>query len=224
MRIRTLIAAQTALLLLAAPLHRATAGTTAFTPTPGAGMKVRIEGTSTVHDWQVEGKLIAGMLETGANFPTEPGQAVTVGKAEAKAAIRIPVTSLKSVEKDGSPYSDKMNEIMYGKLKSSSNAFIIFLLTDLSVKEVAKDKDSPYVLDAKGDLIVAGVTNKVAFPINVLPLAEHKLKISGNTSLKMTDFKVEPPMLIGILSTGDPVKISFEWPLKQRAAATAAAK
>jgi hypothetical protein len=52
--------------------------------------------------------------------------------------------------------------------------------------------------------------------VNVLPLGENKLKISGSTTVKMSDFKVEPPVLVGILSTGDPVKLSFDWPVAER--------
>src|SRR5690242_18387887 len=76
------------------------------------GAKVRIEGTSTIHDWQVESKLIGGFLEAGQNFPIEPGQDVKPGKVEANADIFIPVGSLKSIDKDGSPGPAKMNTIM----------------------------------------------------------------------------------------------------------------
>lgn len=200
---------------------RAAEPLTRFAAKSGPDMKVRIEGTSTVHDWQVEGHLIGGSLEVGPNFPTEPGQAVTPGKVQAEAVAYIPVRSLKSVEKDGSPYSDKMNEVMYDHLKQSTFQRITFHLTDLSLKEPAASKDAPYLYDAKGDLVVAGVTNKISMPVKVLPLGDKKLKVSGETSVKMTDFGVQPPVLIGLLSTGDSVKLSFEWPLEARGTATA---
>lgn len=221
MKIRTLIAGQVALLFLLNTGVRAQT-LTRFDAKPGAGMKVRIEGTSTVHDWQVEGHLIAGSVEAGSNFPTDPGQDVKPGKIEARAIARIPVTSLKSIEKDGSPYSDKMDEVMYGKLKADAHRWIVFRVTELTLKEPAKSKDAPYVFDARGELEVAGVTNQVALPVNVLPLGDKKLKISGSTTVKMTDFGVQPPVLIGLLSTGDPVKLSFEWPVQQRKTAEAA--
>ena len=68
-----------------------------------------------------------------------------------------------------------------------------------------------------GAMVAAGwfkSINFVAFPVDVLPMAGDKIKISGNTSLKMTDFKIEPPaptLGLGALKTGDEVKISFEW-------------
>src|SRR5882757_8078121 len=39
-----------------------------------SGSKMRLEGTSTIHDWQVESPLILGYLEVGPNFPLEAGQ------------------------------------------------------------------------------------------------------------------------------------------------------
>src|SRR5215471_16755959 len=79
---------------------------------PSAGAKVRLEGTSSVHDWQMEGHIIAGFVEAGANFPIEQGQELKPGKADARAEARIPVKTLKSLEKDGRPYSDSMDNVV----------------------------------------------------------------------------------------------------------------
>ena len=220
---RTVIAGTIGIGLLGALTLRAADQMTTFTPKTGPDMKMRLEGTSTVHDWQVEGPLIGGFLEVGPKFPTEPGQAATAGKMEAKADVFVPVRSLRSIEKDGTAYSDKMNEVMYEKLKQSANPKILFHLTDLELKEPAKAKDAPYVFEAKGDLAVAGKTNKITFPLNIIPLGDKKLKINGTASIKMSDYGVEAPVLIGILSTGDEVKLKFTWMVIQRAAPAAAA-
>jgi hypothetical protein len=194
------------------------AGLTRFDAKSGPDMKVRIEGTSTIHDWQVEGHIIGGSIEVGPGFPTEPGQAATPGKVQAEVKAYIPVRGLKSVEKDGSHYSDKMDEVMYDKMKSAANPRITYHSIELVLKESPRSKDLPYVFDSKGELAVAGVTNSISMPVNVLPLGDKKLKISGSITLKMSDFKVEAPVLIGLLSTGDPVKLSFEWPVQQKQA------
>jgi len=221
MKKQNLIAGQIALSLAFVCLGRAAEPMTRFDAKSGPDMKVRIEGTSTVHDWQVEGKLISGSIEVGPGFPTEPGAAVTPGKVPVEVKVKIPVRALKSVEKDGSHYSDKMDEVMCDKLKSAANPYIFFHSTDLEIKDAPKSKDLPYVCEAKGDLAVAGVTNSITMPVNVLPLGDKKLKISGTASVKMSDFKVEAPVLVGLLSTGDAVKLNFEWPVVQKAAATA---
>src|SRR5262249_9654632 len=126
-----------------------------------SGSKMRLEGTSSVHDWQAESPLIRGFLEVGPNFPTEPGQPATPGKVEARGQASVTVLSIISVKKNGEHYDNTMDEKMYSMLKQTNYASIIFKLTELVLKEAAKDKSSPYVFDAKGDLAIAGVTNNI---------------------------------------------------------------
>jgi len=208
---------------LAAAPSQPSAGMTTYAARSGS--KMRIEGSSNIHDWQVESPLIGGILEVGPGFPTEAGQAVTPGKVEAKGQAFLMVRSLRSVEKDGSPYSDKMDEIMWEHLREPQNKRIIYRLTELTLKEVPKAKDAPYVFDAKGELAVAGVTNSIAMTVNVLHIPDNKLEITGTTTLKMTDFKVEPPapkIALGLIKTGDDIKLIFNWIVQQRKAASAA--
>jgi hypothetical protein len=184
---------------------------------------MRIEGTSNIHDWQVESTLIGGAVDIGANFPTEPGQNLSPGKLDAAADSSITVRSLKSVEKDGKPYSDKMDEIMYEKLKAQECPKITFHLTELTLKQAPASKEGPYACVAKGDLVVAGVTNAITMPVNILPLGDKKLKISGSVSVKMTSFKIEPPSpkwVGALIKTGDDVKLIFEWMVAPRPAAS----
>jgi len=186
--------------------------------------KVRIEGTSSMHDWQVEGTIIAGYIEVGPNFPVQPGQEVQPGKIEARLAAFMPVRSLKSINKKGTPYHDKMNEVMYEQLKQPANPRILYRLSELTLKEAPKTKDAPYVFDSKGELVVAGVTNNISMVVNVTPLGDKKVKITGNTAVKMTDFRVEPPnpaIGLGLIKTGDEVKLSFEWTVGQKPASAA---
>jgi RNA polymerase sigma factor (sigma-70 family) len=84
------------------------------------GSKLRIEGTANIlhPTWQVESPIIGGSLELGPGLPLAAGQALEPGPVPAQAKAFIAVRSLKSVEKDGKPFSDKMNEVMYEYLKS----------------------------------------------------------------------------------------------------------
>ncbi len=201
-------------------------GLTLYAPRPGS--KIRIEGTANmIHThWQVESPAVGGRLQIGQNFPTEPGQAVQPGKVEAQAEVFIPVRSLKSVEPDGRPYSEKMDEVMYEHLKALNQpqAQILYRLKELNLKAPARDKDSDYLFECKGELVVAGVTNTITMPVHVLPLGDKRLKVFGNTSVKMTDFKVQPPAPLGMmLKTGDEVKLFFEWVLAAKPATNAPA-
>jgi hypothetical protein len=189
------------------------------------GGKMRIEGTSSIHDWQVEGGLIGGFLEVTGPFPEEPGQVVAAGKLQVKGQAFIPVRSLRSIEKNGKLYSDKMDDIMYEKLKSPEQPKIIYYLGDLVLKEAARSKEAAYVYDSTGELVVAGVTNKLAMPISITPLGDNKLKITGSTSVKMTSFGITPPSPSFLpIKTGDEVKLLFEWMVGRKPASAAAEK
>jgi YceI-like domain len=220
MKIRTITTSQVvAVMMLVGGLALQAADLARYNAKPGS-LKMRIEGTSTIHDWQVESSIIGGYLEVGPDFPVEPGQAATAGKLEAHGEAKIPVRSLFSIEKDGKKYSDNMDKVMYEKMHAKEYPWIVYRIDELVLKEPAKSKDVPYVFDAKGTLAVAGVTNSISMPVNVTPLGDKKLKITGTTALKMTDFKVDPPNPLGLgIKTGDDVKLIFEWMVAQKPAA-----
>jgi hypothetical protein len=222
MKIRTLIAGNLALILLASLTARA-AEMAKYYAKPGS--KMRIEGTSNINDWQVESPLIGGYIEVGAGFPTTPGQAATPGKMEAGVECFVPVNQLRSRESDGKLYSDAMDAIMYEKLLEPKFPRITYHLTGLTLKEAAKTKDAPYVFEAKGDLAVAGVTNSITMPVNILVQTNNQMKVTGSVTIKMTSFKIDPPapkVALGLIKTGDDVKLIFDWNVAQRAPAAAA--
>jgi hypothetical protein len=205
------------------------AGDTRFTRYESRpGSKVRIEGISTRRDWQVETTLVGGFLEVGPGFPSEPGQAFSPGKAEARAEVFVLIRSLRSLEKGGQLFSDEMDKIMYGKLarEDDPTAKITYHLTELVLREDPKNKSEPYVFDSKGELAIAGVTNSIAMPVTLLPLGDKRLKLSGSTPVRMTDYRIQPPtpkLSFGPLKTGDEVKLIFEWIVAQRSASAGAA-
>jgi polyisoprenoid-binding protein YceI len=223
MKKQLLIAGNIALCLLAAgALHAAE------TTTLGArsGSKMRIEGTSNIHDWQVESLYLGGSLQVGKGFPLQPGDVAAPGKVEATGEVIIPVRSLKSIEKNGAHYSDKMDTVMNEEhLLADKFPKITYHLTELMLKEVPKDKTGAYAFDSKGELAVTGVTNKISMPVNITPLGpekENRIKITGTISLKMTDFKITPPapaIAGGLIKTGDEVKLIFEWQVAPKKAA-----
>jgi hypothetical protein len=189
-----------------------------------SGSKMRIEGTSTVHDWQAESKIIGGLIEVSPNFPTTPGQEVKPEKVQIDGMAKIGVRSLFSVKKDGSHNDDKMDKQMWEKLKLNEHPTIFYYPGELTLKEAPKSKDAPYVFDSKGQVVAAGVTNEVSMPVNVLPMADNKIKISGILNTKMSAFNIKLDFLGGLFKAGDDIKLIFDWvvgpvPVKPAAAA-----
>ena len=190
-----------------------------------SGSKVRMEGTSTLHDWQSESPLVMGYIEVGPNFPLDPGQAATPGKVEAHGEATIMVRQLRSIESDGKTYySDAMDTKMRELMKMDQYPKIVYKLSELTLKEAPKTKTDPYVFDSKGELTVSGKTKPISMVVKVLPLDETKgekrVKITGTTPLKMTDFGIEPNSII-ISKTGDDVTIKFDWVVGKKSAPAA---
>jgi hypothetical protein len=137
--------------------------------------------------------------------------------------VFIPVRQLKSLEKDGTPYSTSMDNVMYDAMREADNKRITYTLSTLTLKEAPKTAAAPYQFEAVGELCVAGVTNKITMPVMVTVVEENKVKFAGSVTVKMTDFKIKPPspsLALGLIKTGDEIKLFFEWIAVRKAAAT----
>lgn len=167
------------------------------------GSKIKIDGTSTVHDWTVEGQIIGGFLELDPSFDFSNAKP---GKVNAKVQATVPARSLRN-----SKNYKGMDERMHEALKAKEYQKIEYKLTELVLKEAKAGE--PLRFDSKGDITVAGVTQTLSMPVTMEKQGD-KLKTSGDLTLKMTSFKIDPPapkVALGLISTGDDVKIHFEW-------------
>ncbi len=195
------------LLLLAAPLLAE--AWLHFDARPGS--KVKIEGASTIHDWTVEGQIISGFLEIEPGFQTDATlksvPSLTTGKANPIVKVSIPVRSLKSGK-------TLMDQIMQDAMKEKEFRKIEYTLTEMKLKEAPPAAGGPYKFDTKGDLAVSGVTNKISMEVSMERVDKDRVKFIGSIPLKMTDFGIKPPapsVGLGLIKTGDEVKVSFEW-------------
>jgi len=189
-----------------------------------AGSTMKMDGKSNIHDWQAESDLIGGFLEVGPTFPIEPWRKANPGRVEAHAESFVMVQSLKSVDQHGRPYSDRMDELLHTALKARDHPKIRYHLTELTLTQPAKSSDLPNMFEAKGELVVAGATNSITMPLSVLPTKEKKLKLSGSTTVKMTDFQIDPSspdVGLGQVRVEDEVKLTFVWILSQRSQTSA---
>jgi hypothetical protein len=182
-----------------------------------AGSFVRIEGTSSLHNWQVESHLITGSAQFGSELPANTGSArsaVPQTELDVKASVSIPVRSLKSVDASGKPYSDRMDDIIYDKLQARSYSRITYTLTSLTLREQPDETSTNFFYDTIGQLGIAGVTNTVTMPVALTPAPGGLIQFAGSVQLKMSDFNISPPApsFDGIrIKTGDVVRLSFVW-------------
>jgi hypothetical protein len=174
------------------------------------GSKVSIAGTSTIHDWTMDGQIIGGFMEVPAGVEFDQSKAalsgVTGGKLNARVETAIPVRAMKSGH-------DGMDEVMQQAMNEKDHPKIQYRLAEMTLKE-PHAAGTPFQFDTKGELIVNGVTNVITMPVSIENVDKAKLKVIGKIPLKMTDYKVKPPapkIALGMIKTGNEVTISFEW-------------
>jgi len=178
-----------------------------------ASSRVTVEGTSTLHNWKVEGQSVKGYLSIDEQelaalwmrsgpFP----HALT-----ATVRVDIPVTSLTSRKRG-------MDETMYKALKATTHPTITYSLKSATIltRQVAQEEDADrsLTIEATGVLMVAGVERLMDIPMQVRRLPENRLEIRGDASLRMTEFGIDPPRaMLGTLRTGDEVRVHWTWVL-----------
>jgi polyisoprenoid-binding protein YceI len=178
--------------------------------------KVRVEGTSTAHDWEMEGTLIGGSIDFDPSVQIDTAQATIAGLKDHKLTIKsqviIPVRSVKS---DAKAMPQVMEGLMQKALKEEQFKRIECRISELTLKE-PHAAGKPFDFDASGELSIAGKTNKVTFPVSIDVPEKGKLKVIGTAPVKMTDYGIEPPAPsfgLGLMKCGADVKIIFDWNL-----------
>ena len=187
------------LLLAVAPLRAA--DTVKYGGQPGS--QVKIDGTSNIHDWTVTGQIISGFMEVSTDFDKDLKTLAPLPKVE----VTIPVRSLKSGNK-------KMDEVMQEHMNMKANPKIEYKLTAMTLKSEPKSPNGPAEYASTGDLTVSGVKKSIEMPVTIERVDAGKLKVKCTITMKMTDFGIKPPspkIAMGLISTGDEVKLAIEW-------------
>jgi len=187
------------------------ADTIRYQALPG-GSSMKIDGTSTIHDWTVESRIIGGSMELDSNFPLDPTKEPPKDlKLTPKVEVVIPVRQLKS-------NNTAMDTVMHNNMGVETHPKIEYKLLEMTPKAKA---DKGILFGTKGTITCNGVTTTNDFDVTITKVDDTRLKVSGTTKVKMTDFKITPPapkIALGAIKTGDDVKLTFEWLTAQAAA------
>lgn len=149
-----------------------------------------VEGTSTLHDWEIVAKKLNGTAE----MTLENGQIKDISQL----GFSVDVESMES-GKGG------MDKNTYKALKSDKYPQISYEFVRLiEVKETAEG----LLLKTGGKLTIAGKTKSVY--LDVLAKVGNGVSFKGETTFQMTDYGVEPPTaLMGTVKTGNEITIAF---------------
>lgn len=160
---------------------------------PATGSSVRIEGTSTLHAWTMEGTKIDGTIE--ASTPDQ-------WNGQASVVATIPVQSIKSEHA-------KMDKLMAQALKAEQFPTIRYELTEASPKPADA---ASYVMKTRGKLTIAGVTRELSMDVQAVRGADGRYTLTGQAPIRMTHFGITPPKaMMNTIRTGDDVKVTFRW-------------
>ena len=159
-----------------------------------------VSGTSTLHDWSSEVNKITGIVEVGEKM-IDKGKAKK-GDAIKNVRIIVPVTSI--VSQRGAT----MDKKTYKALKSEEHPEILFALTD---NNVFSANGNTFIVNANGDLTIAGIKREVEFPVEGKIISADKVSFTGSYTLNMIDYEMEPPSaMFGQIVTGEEIEIKFE--------------
>jgi len=162
------------------------------------GVKLVIEGTSNIHDWDMssdKGSVTAVFEVNNSGVPT--GLNIL--------NFSVPAESLKSEHK-------AMDKNTYKALATDKYNAISFTASSATIKPV---NASNYILIAKGKLTISGVTKDVVLTANGIVNPDKSITYSGSYQLKMTDYNVTPPtIMFGSIKTGNAITVKFNLVLK----------
>ena len=149
-----------------------------------------VSGTSTLHDWTMISKNATGT----ATINMEDNNLSSINKVD----ISIKSASLKSGK-------STMDDIAHESLKAKKHPFILFKLNKInSIK-----KGNTYIVEAIGILTIAGTSKTISITSEASE-NNNSIKFTGKKSLKMTDFKIDPPTaMFGTIKTGDAITVNY---------------
>ena len=186
-----LVAPRTSLML-----RFATAGAAGFALLAGSpaaaqqsAVDFTVSGTSTVRGWTCS---VSG---TAAVTPGSSAPAPGFDSGVQAATLTVPVADFECPD-------ETMTEHLMEAMKPAEFAEITFRLDSYEASGAGAE--------ASGALTIQGVTRPVSFPLSLTPSGAG-VRIAGELGLDMTEYGVEPPVvLLGLLRVRPEIRIQFE--------------
>ena len=153
--------------------------------------KLKISGTSNLHDWEMDAKGMSG--ET--RLTKEDASTINVSQVN----FTCPVEDIKSDHQ-------LMDNKTYDALKKKKYPNISFKIE--SPEKVELNNGTGPV---KGQLTIAGKTKQVELPCSFNFEKNNMVDVTGKIQINMTDYGVDPPTaMLGALKTGEKVYVEYD--------------
>lgn len=164
-----------------------------------ASSSTMIQGTSTLHNWEMKsdaGKCTAIFTLTESTITKLSGL-----------TFNLQAESMKSGTKG-------LDKNAYKSLNTEKFPVISY---SSSFANIHPNGTNSYIMSTKGKLTIAGVSKEVWISVvcNVNP-ADQSVQAKGSYKLKMSEFKIDPPsFMFGAMKTGDEVTVTFNCLMKK---------
>lgn len=156
-------------------------------------LQIVINGTSTLHDWDM--KSSKGTADVNFEFAGDKLTGIS------GLNFNMPAESLKSEH-------SMMDKNAYKALKTDDNKNISFVQTSATISPIDA---TTYQLKLMGKLTIAGTTKVTDLVATAkYNAADKSFAVSGTKKFKMSEFGVKPPtVMMGTIKTGDPLTVTF---------------
>jgi polyisoprenoid-binding protein YceI len=151
----------------------------------------KVSGTSTVRGWTCSASGVTAVTQgTGSSQPA-PGFATGVQTA----TVTIPLKTFKCP-------NEEMTQHLLETMKADKFPEIVYRLE--------RYEATGGQIQATGTMTITGVTQPIRFPVALKESAQG-VQVEGNTSLDMTKYGVQPPVvMLGMLKVGPQIRIEFK--------------
>lgn len=158
-----------------------------------------INGSSTLHDWQVEAGDFTVLFQVPGNwFRSEEAWA---GEDVRELTVTVPVEQL-----DGG--KNRMNRDLREVLRYEEYSEIRFIWDDLTFTGTT---DTGKTVKVSGRVIIAGVERTTEFNANLGINEWSQIVAAGSLELNMRDFDIDPPKaFFGVIRTDEVVNLNFK--------------
>ncbi len=155
-----------------------------------SGGSVTVTGTSSLHDWEMK----LSSFQASADLNKSDENTFVVENA-------VFTANANDLLSDNSMMDNKAHDA----LEAEDHPQISFHQTGTSLISSGEKG----TVKVNGQLTIAGEKNPVDMTFDAVLNDKQELKISGKSSLKMTDFNIDPPKaMFGTIKTGDEITVS----------------
>jgi polyisoprenoid-binding protein YceI len=164
--------------------------------------KLWIEGRSNVNEFECQANQYFGE----ATLFDDPGP------VEFSQSTQERVFMVVEIRVDGFECGrSRMNRDLQDALRSKDFPEITFLFDSADMIGFPETNDGAFEINVKGTLTVAGNTRDIQFITRAYYLEPARVRAIGKTTIRMSDFDVEPPTaLMGLVKADDELTVSFD--------------